>query len=156
MTQLDAIVCPACHHRQIVGVSEKVVLLRKSGKLRRSSEPDPALIDALLEATLGSAGCGQCGHHGLQLQAVFDESEDPEVWGEARRCAGCGRAISPERLEVFPDARRCAACEQAHQSGANEAEEYCPRCGGRMALQSTSGAGLTRYRSRCASCGYRG
>lgn len=145
--------CPDCSRQSVLGYSNKVAILRSQGKLRREKNPDPELVDALLEAALPGIACRQCGSSGLRIE-LQEEEESPEFWGERRRCADCQEPIPAERLEIFPDADRCAACQAKASGGDGVEAEFCPRCGDRMVLVARS-AGITRFQNRCPACGYR-
>ncbi len=146
---LQTLLCPACKRQRLVGCSEKLTLLRDAGKLRRAKNPDPDLIRELFTSLLPSLACDRCDRAGLQLQAAVDE-DDPELWGESRRCEVCQQPIMPERLDVFPDAQRCAACQD--KPNPETADDFCPRCGDRLRV-ATSTRGITRYRTVCPTCG---
>ncbi len=132
-----------------MGLSEKLARLRSLGKLKRAKNPDPDLVRELFLASLPQLPCEGCGKTALGLHAAIDE-DDPELWGEARRCESCGEPIPAERLEIFPDAVRCAACQD--KPAAPGEDDFCPRCGNRMQV-ALSSRGLSQYRLRCPSCG---
>ena len=148
--------CRRCGANRPIGLSERIALLRSSGKLRRDARPDPALVEALFDAELPLLRCGNCGEASLEIR---DEPLDPEDWGEARRCGTCRKPIHPDRLEILPDTRQCAACAAvgaaAGASSAADDREFCPRCGAELRLVAVH-RGVTRYASQCSGCGFRG
>jgi hypothetical protein len=51
-----------------------------------------------------------------------------------RPCAGCGRPISPERLQAIPEAALCVSCQERAESASTDwrvSEVECPRCAAR-------------------------
>jgi hypothetical protein len=119
------------------------------GQLRRDAQPSIALVGELFQAQLKHLACEQCHSVGLRLEDAQQELDD---WSDQRLCDVCGQKIATERRAVFPNATRCARCQDLDTSSA----EYCPRCGHVLALRTTRGAGVTRYRDSCPECGYRG
>ncbi|XZE52016.1 TraR/DksA C4-type zinc finger protein [Planctomycetaceae bacterium SH139] len=99
--------------------------------------------------------CGRPGSSSPELSDAFGElEEDPELWGEGRRCEECQQSIHPERLEVLPDTRHCTRCAQAAVNGESQAErEFCPHCGDLVQTVRRGGGGLAGYVRRCSGCG---
>ena len=126
--------------------------LHRAGMMRRAKEPDEAMIAELFAQTAGRFSCPQCGRAGLIVEDAGDDGGD-EAWGMARRCAGCGRPIPPERLEVFPAATHCAACQSSVDSPDADEPDYCARCGSIMTLRATRTGGVQRYAMTCPQCG---
>ncbi len=56
------------------------------------------------------------------LQAALDRLRE----GRYGRCAVCGRAIEPERLELVPEAPTCAGCARGETVGRPVEEEVLP------------------------------
>jgi ssDNA-binding Zn-finger/Zn-ribbon topoisomerase 1 len=131
-------------------------MLRTAGKLGARSAADAEIVDALIEGALDALRCPACGHVGLRLGTAGGEwerlEEDPESWGEGRRCQDCGGAIAAERLEVLPETRVCTPCARRSETAVDEAEDYCPKCGGTTTLVPRRGSGLAGYEVRCNSC----
>ncbi|QEG41780.1 TraR/DksA C4-type zinc finger protein [Roseimaritima ulvae] len=148
---LQSLRCAACSRQRLVGYSEQLVMLRSLGKLKRAKNPELDLVRELFAAALPALPCDRCGATSLSLHAAAAvDEEDPEVWGEARRCELCQKPIPPERLEIFPDVVRCAACQD--KPAAETEDDFCPRCGERLQVAVRS-RGLTQYRLRCPRCG---
>ncbi len=146
---LHSLQCAACSRKRLVGYSEKLVILRAQGKLKRAKHPATDLVRELFAAAVPSLCCDACGATSLSLHAAIAE-DDPELWGEARRCELCQKPIPAERLEVFPDIVRCAACQD--KPAAETEADFCPRCGDRLQV-AVSTRGLAQYRLRCPHCG---
>lgn len=148
--------CVHCQHHWLVDLAGRVALLRGAGKLGPRSLPGPDLVDGLIVGALGVLACPSCHELGLEQATEPSAAEaienDPEAWGESRRCRDCGKLIPEERLEVLPDTYQCTGCAQRGE-GEPEEVDYCPHCGGRVALVQRPGAGLTRYVLRCSGCG---
>lgn len=147
---LHSLYCPACQHKKLVGYSEKLRTLHALGKLRRAKNPEPDLVQELFVTSLPQLSCSGCGSADLELRSQVVEEEDPEFWGEARRCEVCREPLMPERLEIFPDTVRCAAC--LSKPDPETEDDFCPSCGDRLTTR-LAGGGLTRYRRSCPSCG---
>jgi len=67
-------------------------------------------------------------------KAIAIEFESSPSDTPVRPCVGCGRPISPERLEVIPEATRCVTCQQRTESTTVDwrfSEVVCPRCSDR-------------------------
>lgn len=65
----------------------------------------------------------------LPSEVLDDAGEAMDI--PVRRCVGCGRAISPERLNAIPDVTRCVPCQQRTESDTSNwqvSEVECPRC----------------------------
>jgi predicted RNA-binding Zn-ribbon protein involved in translation (DUF1610 family) len=121
--------------------------LQQAGALRRATEPEPALITELFRQSADKFACPDCGA-ALAIREVSDE-----VAFGGRKCEGCQQAIPAARLAAVPQAVLCAACQEKVDRGEPVGEaEYCPRCGGIMVLRKST-QGITRYTSRCSSCG---
>lgn len=148
--------CRRCGTTQPIGRSEKISLLRPAGKLRRQTQPDPEIVEALFQAELPRLACPGCGEASLALRDDADDEVDPEAWGEARRCNACGKPIHPDRLEILPETRQCSECAAAGKTGEADEREFCPRCGSELRLTSVRSGGLARYAPQCTGCGYRG
>lgn len=143
--------CPACNATERCGYSQMLNRLQTVGVLRRSNDPEPAMVTELFASTVSRFACLSCGHVGLQFsEASDDESAD---WGDAVSCQGCRKPIPPERLEIFPGITLCATCQQKDDLGANDESEYCPRCGDIMSVRHKSGT--SRYVMSCPGCGSR-
>lgn len=141
--------CRQCQWRLQIGVGDLLTRLRASGKMRRSDEPDVALLVELAKTATKSWCCEKCEHQGLAFREVQD---NPDDWNDARACEACGQLIPPERVELYPDSTLCAGCQRKVESGQSPAAEYCPRCGSILQLRPTKSAGISRYAMYCASC----
>jgi predicted RNA-binding Zn-ribbon protein involved in translation (DUF1610 family) len=99
--------------------------------------------------------CPSCGVCGL----VFAPHEDAagSDWRAGRPCGRCGVPIARERLEILPDAQYCTACQQAVSERGELAgpDDFCPRCGSRMNVRSTTAGNRSNYQLVCSQCGYR-
>jgi hypothetical protein len=139
--------CDACTWHALCGPREIESRLRSYGHLRRTKEPDEALLRELLHGAAPQLVCPDCGMLGLRVAPYADDDD----WAEARRCEACRKPIEPERLEALPGATRCLACQrQAESAPAEQFEpEYCPRCGAPLILKVSQGAGTTRYKLFC-------
>jgi ssDNA-binding Zn-finger/Zn-ribbon topoisomerase 1 len=140
--------CGACGRGASLGPEDLLDWLRGRGMLRRAARPAREEVLELARSAAAAAPCESCGAVGLLLRLA---AEDEGGWPQARRCAGCGGLIPPERQEALPDAELCAACQQrADQGHAPPATDYCPRCGAPMEVRPTRSAGLARYRLVCS------
>ena len=119
--------------------------------LKRAREPAPELMLELLATAVQRLRCPACGQVGLALQEVDEGAWQTSTQHTARKCAACGRPISPERLDVIPDTTNCASCARS-PAPPDEAVDYCPKCGAVMSLRVGRGGGLTRYRLSCPEC----
>jgi predicted RNA-binding Zn-ribbon protein involved in translation (DUF1610 family) len=126
--------------------------LQSAGMMRRAKEPEAPLIEELFAQSGDRFACPQCGRMGLLVEDADDDWSD-DAWGEARKCARCGKPIPAERLEIFPNATHCAACQQTADSAEADTPEYCPRCGAIMTLRAARIGGVQRYQMVCPSCG---
>jgi RNA polymerase-binding transcription factor DksA len=162
-----ALVCPKCSWSKVCDTPEMLKRLRQVKMLIRESDPSPDLVRELFQAASNRMTCQECAAHGLlareptptDLATSTDDDWDDVEWGAAVSCAECGQLIPPERLAVFPETTLCRNCQQARERHGNDQGDvdYCPRCGAVMSLVSGStGEGLTKYRSKCAECGFRG
>lgn len=147
--------CPRCEFAAVCGLSEMLRWVQTAGMMRRSKEPEPAVIEELFHQSAGRFCCPDCGHAGLVVEDAEDDESD-DAWGMARKCAGCGQPIAAERLKIFPDTKLCAACQRgadASESSDSAVPEYCPRCGSIMILRQVRSGGVARYAMACPDCG---
>lgn len=152
---MSILLCKRCKHQQIVGRSERIHLLRTNGKLLRDKDPSPDIVDALFENLISQIQCAACGATGLEERAESTDETDPEIWGESRRCIGCGVAIPAERLELLPKTQQCTPCAAAGKTSREDQRQFCDRCGGLVVLTARRGSGLAGYTMACSSCGQR-
>lgn len=145
---LREIQCRHCPWRRVWGPDEMIEQLRYLGSMRRNAKPDPDFLIQLFEGKLREITCPDCGSLGL----VSREFKHEDDWGDARSCEICRQSIPAERLEIFPDITRCAGCQE--KPAARSEDDFCPKCGGLTRVQSSSGGGVSRYRTRCTDCGY--
>ncbi len=143
--------CSSCGVIERCGYAKMLYRLQAVGVLRRSQDPEPALVNELFASSADGFACGSCEHVGLQVTEARDD--DSEDWGDVVVCKGCRKPIPPERLEIFPGSTLCAVCQQKDDSGANDEPEYCPRCGDIMSVKLKSGT--SRYVMSCPGCGSR-
>ncbi len=143
--------CPACAVTEHCGYARMLTRLQSVGVMRRSKDPDPALVKELFASTAERFACASCTHVGLATREAPDEGWDE--WGGAVACEGCRQPIPRERLEIFPGTKLCAACQQKDDSGANDEPEFCPRCGDMMSVRLQRGT--SRYVMSCPGCGSR-
>jgi predicted RNA-binding Zn-ribbon protein involved in translation (DUF1610 family) len=149
--RLRRIRCSECGWQRVWGPEEMQQQLRAHGQLKRATNPEPELVRELLARLLPQIGCPDCGATELGWSTQLEDFED---WGDAKACEVCKQIIPAERLEVFPQATRCAAC-QDKPAPATEDADFCPRCGGLLAVRQQRGSGISRYVVSCADCGYR-
>ena len=127
---------------------DMIHFLQSQGMLRRAAKPEVEFVETLFHSKIGGFPCPECAQTDME---VSEESFDDE-WGDERACQACGTAIPLERLELFPDAELCTACQQKLERGESVEQEYCPKCGDLMRMQTASGSGLARYTLFCPSC----
>ncbi|MBC8354254.1 MAG: TraR/DksA C4-type zinc finger protein [Planctomycetes bacterium] len=125
--------------------------LQVVGVMRRSKEPEAALVKELFESTADRLTCSACEHVGLDV--CESQEEDWGEWGGVVSCKGCRQPIPRERVEIFPGMKLCAACQQKDDLGANDEPEFCPRCGDMMSVRLKTGT--SRYVMSCPGCGSR-
>ena len=166
--------CRHCQKRQLFPLEQRIEALRRLGKLGPRSKADVEIVDALFADSLDELSCTQCGKLGMRTQADTASTggageqagggadpdawataieEDPEAWGESRRCRQCRRTIEAERLDVLPETELCASCAGQPAGDESEEPEYCIRCGGVMQMVRRPGSGLAGYVMRCRDCG---
>ncbi|MEN0109368.1 MAG: TraR/DksA C4-type zinc finger protein [Planctomycetota bacterium] len=149
-----SLTCGACGWRTVERAEALASRLRLVGLLRRDTDPDDAIVAALLEEAAGRMTCPGCKSIGLtpgDADAVEDDEDD---WQAARLCEVCRQPIPPERVEALPGVKRCFACQSRAESGADAAEDepdFCPRCGALVELRVSRAGGLTRYRRFCTA-----
>lgn len=90
---------------------------------------------AVAVAGIEEAAAVAAGFVLLGAYSVGENVDDVRVADvPVRPCAGCGRPISPERLEALPEATRCVPCQQRAESASGDwqvSEVVCPRCAAR-------------------------
>lgn len=134
--------CPNCHYREVISRHEAQRRLQAAKKLRGNLDSDEALLDELVPTLLGQLTCPQCGMAAVHVAT----QEDRDDWNDSRKCAACGKAISPARLAILPDVELCAACQSAVERGETPGPPvYCRWCGHPMKLLPRQIGGLTRY-----------
>ena len=145
--------CASCGHTKFYDLAGMLRALQAAGKLKRAKDPARELVIELFESSLGELRCSQCGQYEYEVADTGDWDDDPFT---AKRCAACGQAIDPDRLEIFPDTTHCTPCQQKQEAnpGGDEEPDYCPRCGGLMRLRGSS-RGVSRYILACSDCGYK-
>ena len=143
--------CPTCAAVESCGYAQMLTRLQEVGVMRRSKDPEPAIVRELFESTAERFACASCQHIGLSVRTgPVDDWSDAH---EAVACKDCRQIIPRERLEIFPGTKLCAACQQRDDAGANDEPEYCPRCGNIMSVRLKSGT--SRYVLSCPQCGSR-
>lgn len=164
MPGLYRVKCVSCDYRATVDSAGRLRWLQRLGHLRRVSDPNSELVDAIFESLRLQLSCPECltavtCWEPMQFQASRGETiteDDPEFWGEGRRCAQCGKAISGDRLAALPTTRLCIACAQSESCAAacsSLSDETCPRCGHWLHWLSKRSS-LDRFSLNCPECGF--
>ena len=150
--------CTSCSYHAVCSPGDMVRWLTNVGMLRRTSEPELALLAELFVSAGAKFVCPDCGARGLIVTELSDIAEDDEeAWGMARACEGCRKPIALERLEIFPDTRLCPICQAKDEAGelSNDDVEYCPKCGSLMEIRQSRATGITRFVMKCANASCR-
>ncbi len=171
--------CSACQHMVTLDAAGRLRLLQRHGHLRRVSDPHSDLVDPLFTSQRESFVCSECKSGPLVIataeaarlggqsskvvmssiatsQRRSSSEDDPEFWGETRRCETCGGKIASERLQVLPDTKLCMACAQTEQCAtacSTLSDESCPRCGNWLHW-ITRRSSLQNHALSCRHCGY--
>jgi hypothetical protein len=140
--------CAACGAKQRCGPTQLMQQLSQIGMMKRSADPDLALLHELIRSADDRLICHACQSVGLTVTQVSDDDQ----WDDVRHCDGCRQPIPRERLEVFADATRCAACQTSSEDGSDQEREFCEQCGSVMTLRLRRSAGPTAYEINCPNC----
>ena len=139
--------CPECDWSELCDLPGMTAWLRAHGMLRRSAEPESAVVRELFLRKREMFECPECD------TTLLIEQPQQADWPQARSCETCHQPIPAARAAAPPAATRCAACQEKVDRGEPTGEaEYCAHCGGIMVMRQ-AGAGLTRYVMRCGDCG---
>ena len=171
--------CSACQHLFTLDAGGKLRWLQRHGHLRRVSDPHSDLVDPLFESQRSTFVCPDCKAGPLVIAADGSDGagkdrsnaangltgyssgraskeDEPEFWGETRRCETCGGKIAAERLAILPETKLCVACAQTEQCATachTLSDESCPRCGNWLHWV-TRRSSLQNHALSCRHCGY--
>lgn len=141
--------CGLCGAKQRCGPTQMMQRLASIGMMKSSSDPDLDLLLELFRNVADRLPCDSCGAVGL----TAGEASSDDEWEDIRKCEGCGKPISSERLEVFPDAARCSVCQKSSEDGSDQEREFCDHCGSVMTVRLRRSAGSAAYEVKCPNCG---